>query len=145
MVIRNGARVVVNRARGTRNRNNNQSNTNTESNRLQEIPSMKEFMHRQNVQRQYRGFLRAVNCIQDISYRTQGKEEVRREFAARKLETDSLAVSMAVKEGDRKLKELRSIVGQKEQEQDDDSWLNIQDEEDPRGRVGVSWPWEQTK
>ena len=104
MVTRNGARVVVSRARGTRNRNKNQTNTNTNTNtntdsdRLQKIPSMKEFMHRQNVQRQYRGFLRAVNCIQDISYRTQGKEEVRREFAARKWETDSLAVSMAVKE-----------------------------------------------
>lgn len=25
---------------------------------------------------------------------------------------------------------------------DADSWINIQDEEDPRGRVGVQWPWE---
>ncbi len=46
-------------------------------------------------------------------------------------------------QGDRKLKELRSIVGYREKENDVDSWLNIQDEEDPRGRVGVSWPWER--
>lgn len=26
---------------------------------------------------------------------------------------------------------------------DEDSWINIKDEEDPRGRVGVQWPWEQ--
>ena len=26
---------------------------------------------------------------------------------------------------------------------DADSWINIDDEEDPRGRVGVQWPWER--
>jgi len=24
---------------------------------------------------------------------------------------------------------------------DDDSWINIKDEEDQRGRVGLQWPW----
>jgi hypothetical protein len=45
--------------------------------------------------------------------------------------------------GARKLKELRSIVGYQKEEEHADSWLNIQDDEDPRGRVGVSWPWEK--
>ena len=26
---------------------------------------------------------------------------------------------------------------------DDDSWINIKDEEDQRGRIGVQWPWEK--
>ena len=26
---------------------------------------------------------------------------------------------------------------------DADSWINTKDEDDPRGRVGVAWPWEQ--
>jgi hypothetical protein len=26
---------------------------------------------------------------------------------------------------------------------DADSWMNIKDEEDPRGRVGVAWPWDK--
>ena len=26
---------------------------------------------------------------------------------------------------------------------DPDSWMNIADEDDKRGRVGVQWPWEQ--
>lgn len=26
---------------------------------------------------------------------------------------------------------------------DSDSWINIKDEEDPRGRVGIKWPWEE--
>ena len=25
---------------------------------------------------------------------------------------------------------------------DADSWMNIKDEDDKRGRVGVQWPWE---
>jgi hypothetical protein len=41
-----------------------------------------------------------------------------------------------------------AMVGYKEphgREFDSDSWLNIVDEEDPRGRVGVHWPWENKK
>jgi hypothetical protein len=26
---------------------------------------------------------------------------------------------------------------------DEDSWMNIKDEDDKRGRVGVQWPWEK--
>jgi hypothetical protein len=60
------------------------------------------------------------------------------------------------KQGERRLKELQSIVGyvpQKSTQQsnpskadesyESDSWINIKDEEDPRGRVGVQWPWER--
>lgn len=104
---------------------------------------MKEFVHRQNVRRQYRGFLRALDSISDSKFRKQGREEVRKEFGALKFITDQLAISMAIKEGARKLKELRSIVGYQKEEEHADSWLNIQDDEDPRGRVGVSWPWEK--
>jgi hypothetical protein len=45
--------------------------------------------------------------------------------------------------GARRLQQVRSMVGYKnpQTESDEDSWLNIKDEEDPRGRVGVQWPW----
>jgi len=26
---------------------------------------------------------------------------------------------------------------------DPDSWMNIKDTEDPRGRVGTQWPWQK--
>ena len=29
------------------------------------------------------------------------------------------------------------------QNYDDDSWINIKDADDTRGRVGIQWPWEQ--
>jgi hypothetical protein len=58
--------------------------------------------------------------------------------------------------GERRLKELQSMVGfvpkkQATQQSDSaaadenydaDSWMNIKDEDDKRGRVGVQWPWE---
>jgi hypothetical protein len=63
-------------------------------------------------------------------------------------------------QGERRLKELRSMVGfvptqrftqqrdetasaAGDESYDPDSWINIKDEEDPRGRVGVQWPWER--
>jgi hypothetical protein len=32
---------------------------------------------------------------------------------------------------------------QQTEEIDVDSWINIKDGKDKRGRVGVKWPWEQ--
>jgi len=59
-------------------------------------------------------------------------------------------------QGERKLREIGTMVGysagdrSKEssahtspQSYDADSWINIQDEEDRRGRVGVQWPWQR--
>jgi hypothetical protein len=65
---------------------------------LEKIPSMKEFLHRQKVIRQYRGFLRALDAINDDSFKHQGRDEVQRQFRALKHETDALTISMAVKE-----------------------------------------------
>jgi len=28
---------------------------------------------------------------------------------------------------------------------DADSWLNIDDKDDPRGRVGLEWPWDKSE
>lgn len=58
-------------------------------------------------------------------------------------------------QGDRRLRQMELMVGYsasnkfKEsnlvsaESSDADSWINIDDEEDPRGRVGVQWPWER--
>ena len=76
--------------------------------------------------------------------------------------TDSLSKSMAYNEGERRLRELEAIVGYSpsrsnrnvendsvdndrtsKESYDADSWINIKDDEDKRGRVGVIWPWER--
>ena len=113
------------------------------------LPSLKEFVHRQTVIRQYRGFLRAVNCIPDPTFQTSSKKEVQSSFERYKNETDALTIQMALREGERQLEQVRSMVGyvgaDNAAKTDGDSWLNIDDEEDPRGRVGVAWPWERKK
>ena len=112
-----------------------------------EVPSLKEFVHRQTVIRQYRGFLRAVNCIPDPTFQTSSKKEVQTSFERYKKETDALTIQMALREGERQLEQVCSMVGyvgaDNAAKTDGGSWLNIDDEEDPRGRVGVVWPWEE--
>ena len=50
------------------------------------------------------------------------------------------------KKGERKLQQFCSMVGYHHPSMnlnDDDSWLNIDDKEDERGRVGDLWPWQE--
>ena len=114
-----------------------------------DLPSLKEFVHRQTVIRQYRGFLRAVACIPDPTFQLSSKKEVQTSFGRYKSETDALTIQMSLKEGERQLEQVKSMVGYVGSDdvakKDEDSWLNTDDEEDPRGRVGVMWPWEQKK
>ena len=135
----NGTKVITNTLRSTRSRSRVRGNA-------KNIPSLKDFVHKQTVIRQYRGFLRAVGIIPDDHWRSQCKEEVRKTFKLEQNEKDQLRITMAVKEGERKLKDVQSMVGFKgteSQSDDADSWLNIDDEVDPRGRVGTDWPWER--
>jgi hypothetical protein len=55
-------------------------------------------------------------------------------------------------QGERKLKEFKSMVGYvdtksksngKHSMAEEDSWLNIKDPDDVRGRVGTFWPWQK--
>mmetsp|Transcript_16160 Transcript_16160/g.23012 ORF Transcript_16160/g.23012 Transcript_16160/m.23012 type:complete len:171 (+) Transcript_16160:107-619(+) len=112
----------------------------------QTLPSLKEFVHKQAVIRQYRTFLRVIAMISDSSARLQANEEVKQTFRRHACETDEVSISMTVKEGEKKLKQLKSMVGYVEKTvlADSDSWLNIKDTEDPRGRVGLNWPWENS-
>lgn len=72
--------------------------------------------------------------------------------------TDNLSKTMAFQDGERRLRQLEAMVGYSrksstsnndtdkqssvEESYDADSWINIKDDEDKRGRVGVAWPWE---
>jgi len=127
----------------------------------EDIPCLTEFMHRAKVRKQYRNFVRLARFIDDADNKATGEcraalEEVRLSFKlSMKKTTDSLSKNMAYSEGERRLRELQSMVGYTSQRPsslqqqynhecyDKDSWINIKDEEDPRGRVGVHWPWEQ--
>mmetsp|Transcript_6549 Transcript_6549/g.9536 ORF Transcript_6549/g.9536 Transcript_6549/m.9536 type:complete len:182 (+) Transcript_6549:98-643(+) len=108
------------------------------------VPSLKDFMHQKKVIGQYRDYLRAIAVIPDPLSREQALKEVRDSFRVHINESDPISINMAVKEGDAKLKQFRTMVGYENATAADDpeSWLNIDDDDDQRGRVGSQWPWD---
>jgi hypothetical protein len=107
------------------------------------VPSLTEFVHKQKVLDQYRSFLRSIRLIADERERENAFQEVHREFKTHKALQDPLATQMAVTDGERKLKQVQSMVGSSPAMEDSDSWLNTQDAGDERGRVGTEWPWQR--
>eukprot|EP00536_Pseudo-nitzschia_multiseries_P004977 jgi/Psemu1/303018/fgenesh1_kg.89_\ len=103
------------------------------------VPSYKEFVHRFTVLSLYRGYLK---CIRDSMPHNQDdlREQVKREFRINMHDTDSFAVKRNLAEGQRQFEELKEFTGQSNK-YTGESWINIQDPDDPRGRVGTGWPW----
>jgi len=103
------------------------------------VPSYKEFVHRFTVLSLYRGFLK---CIRDTMPHNQEdlREQVRKEFKANKDDVHSFTVKQNIAEGQRRFEELKEFTGQSNK-YTGESWINIKDPDDPRGRVGTGWPW----
>jgi hypothetical protein len=115
---------------------------------LQEVPTMAEFLHKQKVVHQYRQFLKCIHRIPDKDYQSEARLEVQQRYRQLARETDTFAIQMAVREGDRRLAQVQSLTGYGSTvaaTTDKDSWINTPDPEDPRGRVGVEWPWDAKK
>ena len=129
------------------------------------IPSLADFMHRAKVRQQYRHFVRLAHFVDGNNTPAAGQEgkpstgecraaleEVRLAYKIGiKKGIDDLSKTMAFNEGERQLRQLEAMVGYSrkstssdsmEEGYEADSWINIKDDEDKRGRVGVSWPWE---
>ena len=134
------------------------------------IPSLADFMHRAKVRLQYRNFIRLAHFVDGTNTSATGNdckpatgecraalEEVRLSYQLGiKKGTDNLSKTMAFQDGERRLKQLEAMVGYSrksttannndeaslEETYEADSWINIKDDEDKRGRVGVMWPWE---
>lgn len=105
-----------------------------------EVPSYKEFVHRFTILSLYRGYLK---CIRDSMPHNHDdlRDQVRKEFQVNKNDNDPFAVKRNIAEGQRRFEELKEFTGQSNKYTGDGSWINIKDEEDPRGRVGTGWPW----
>lgn len=104
-----------------------------------EVPSYKEFVHRFTVLSLYRGYLK---CIRDSMPHNQEdlRDQVRKEFKVNKDDRDAFAIKQNISEGQRRFEELKEFTGQSNK-YSGESWINIKDSEDPRGRVGTGWPW----
>jgi Complex 1 protein (LYR family) len=130
------------------------------------IPSLSEFLHQQKVKSQYRQFLRAIRQrFPEKEDRNDAYNEVQSRYRQFQNETDPLIIRMAFQEGQRQVASLLPTSlspltlienannnGNHDNNNDDDddknssdSWMNTKDSEDPRGRIGLQWPWEQTK
>lgn len=132
------------------------------------LPSLADFMHRAKVMKQYRQFVRLARHVDGKDgggtggssggYRA-ALDEVRLSYKMKMTkQLDTISKTMALTEGERKMKEISTMVGynipvhRSDQQMnnesisfDDDSWINIQDDEDKRGRMGVQWPWQKKK
>ena len=75
--------------------------------RIEEVPSYKDFLHRQTVLALYRKFLRTVHPLSD---QKELQAQIRTEFNAMKNESDDWNKKRAVKEGQRRLKDLQTTV-----------------------------------
>jgi len=120
------------------------------------------------VKSQYRTFLRTLHWIPDETWQQSLTTQVQTQFRQCQLETDPIVIQMALQDGQRQLQQLQSMVRptnrKKMEEEEDtteeeedhsskggrdpsatdpDSWMNIKDTEDPRGRVGTQWPWQK--
>ena len=106
----------------------------------QDIPSYKEFIHRFTVLSLYRNYLKEIRRMPHNH--NDLRDQVQREFKANKTVIDPFNVQRALAEGKRRFEELQGLTGNSKAN-DGDSWLNTNDEEDPRGRIGSGWPWDR--
>jgi len=74
---------------------------------MDNVPSLKDFLHRQTVLGLYRKFLTLVKPLAD---QREVQAQIRLEFKAMKNEADDWNKKRAVKEGERRLKDLQTTV-----------------------------------
>ena len=110
----------------------------------QNIPSYKEFVHRFTVLSLYRNYFKTLRRSK-VHNEDELQQQIRHEFKAHSQDTDPFNIQRALQEGQRRLEELQDFTGQNHSKYDQDiqSWINIDDKEDPRGRVGQGWPWQK--
>ena len=127
------------RSRSRRNRRKNSQERNVSLLDEKEVPSYKEFVHKFTVLSLYRGYLKTIRDSMPHNHNDL-REQARNEFRRSKNITDPYNVSQAIKEGQRRFDELKEFIGESNK-YEGTSWINIEDPDDPRGRVGTGWPW----
>eukprot|EP00752_Nemacystus_decipiens_P010524 g9372.t1 len=92
---------------------------------------LKEFMHRTRVLSLYRGILKRARSINDQDVAS----EARRQFKASRAETDPLKIQMLVADATNHLEAMQGSTREAGSSGGGDSWLDIDDPEDKRGRL----------
>lgn len=114
-------------------------------------PPLHLFVRRQQVLRLYRALQRGTNDLEDATLVASLREQIRFEFKNNSKITDNVALRTLIQDGQRQLTKLQSMskkvasatnnssFGVKPKASD--SWIDQQDADDVRGRVGTNWPW----
>jgi hypothetical protein len=117
------------------------------------------FIRRAQVTSAYRQLLRAARYCQDPALRKDITEQIRVEFQRNRDIQDNALIRSCIQDATKSLKKVEDLVGiskgQSAQQgsvevvaskrtvksETGGSWLEVEDEEDKRGRVGEGWPW----
>jgi hypothetical protein len=120
--------------------------------RLKNVLPLQVFIRRQQVLGLFREFNRAVRLIPDDSLRIDLKRQILSDFKQNMNMNENSIVRVLIQEAQRHLVMLQSMGSGSSKLKskqplnnndniDSNSWLGMDDPEDPRGRVGVKWPW----
>mmetsp|Transcript_24737 Transcript_24737/g.41242 ORF Transcript_24737/g.41242 Transcript_24737/m.41242 type:complete len:120 (+) Transcript_24737:16-375(+) len=105
------------------------------------------FIRRRQVVHLYRHLLKACKNVDDSSVKSDLIDEIKLEFHTNKELEEKIAIKNAITQGNRSLTQLNDMIGGQNRVYGsnaiagESSWLDTNDCDDERGRVGTDWPW----
>lgn len=100
------------------------------------------FLQRSQVLLLYKSSLKAAQVVDDPDLRNTLKMQIKQEYRSKKHIVDTAAIRSLLAEGQRSLKQIKSMSTK---HNSSDSWLSTDDVNDVRGRMGSGWPWSSSK
>lgn len=96
--------------------------------------------------------LQAARSLKDQSMQVELSKQIKADFRRNKDLIDALAVKSLMQEGYRSLQQIQDLASSSSRSTTREArignnlpgmtWLQTEDKEDERGRVGEGWPWQ---
>lgn len=102
------------------------------------------FVRQRQVLTLYRHLLKSVkkNLDGNESLQKELQVQIRSDFRRNKEMKDNVAVASLIQEAKRNLEQIKDMnSGPADSHGGAGSWINTEDEDDKRGRIGNGWPW----
>ena len=115
--------------------------------KLKNVLPLGVFIRRQQSLMLYRDLMRAARKVDDPTIRLEIMTSIRVEFKNNLNISDPMALKSLILVGNRSLKQIQSMSTTSNKNNsishDNESWMNIKDDDDVRGRIGQQWPWQK--